>query len=71
MPQYPYVTPIVGLRKLSHLEGNIKALDLKLSDEDSSQLEADSPVPDMFPHTMINTSNPAEFMLTKAAGEFH
>ena len=39
MHKSPYVFPIVGGRKVSHLEGNIKALSLELSDEDMKAID--------------------------------
>ena len=39
MKKTPYVFPIVGGRKISHLKGNIAGLSLELSDEDVKQIE--------------------------------
>lgn len=39
MHKTPNVFPIVGGRKTSHLDGNIAALSLKLSDEDIAKIE--------------------------------
>ncbi|OBT57010.1 hypothetical protein VE04_03120 [Pseudogymnoascus sp. 24MN13] len=36
----PYVFPIIGCRTLSHLEGNIGALGVKLGEEDVKEIEA-------------------------------
>lgn len=35
----PYVSPIIGGRKVEHLESNIQALELDLSDEDIKEIE--------------------------------
>jgi aryl-alcohol dehydrogenase-like predicted oxidoreductase len=35
----PYVSPIIGGRKVEHLESNIQALGLELSDEDVKEIE--------------------------------
>lgn len=37
---YPYTFPIVGGRNLKHLQGNIEALNLKLSQEEMEEIEA-------------------------------
>ena len=38
--EYPYVYPIVGGRKIDHLKGNIEALGLELSAEDTKEIES-------------------------------
>lgn len=38
--KFPYVSPIVGIRKVEHLEGNIDALRLQLSKEDIDEIES-------------------------------
>ncbi|KAH6716978.1 NADP-dependent oxidoreductase domain-containing protein [Leptodontidium sp. MPI-SDFR-AT-0119] len=39
MHKYPYVYPIIGGRKLSHLKGNIEALSIELTDEEIDEIE--------------------------------
>ncbi|KAH7384738.1 NADP-dependent oxidoreductase domain-containing protein [Cadophora sp. MPI-SDFR-AT-0126] len=39
MHKHPYVYPIVGGRKVSHLKGNIEALSIELSDEEIDEIE--------------------------------
>lgn len=45
----PNVFPIVGGRKMSHLDGNIAALSLKLSDEDIERIDNAYPFDIGFP----------------------
>ncbi|KAJ5737742.1 uncharacterized protein N7483_002867 [Penicillium malachiteum] len=40
MKKFPYVSPIVGGRKVEHLLGNIEALGLQLEDSDIDEIEA-------------------------------
>lgn len=49
----PYVFPIVGGRKPEHLKSNIKALDIKLSDEEIKEIEDVQPFDVGFPHNMV------------------
>ncbi|KAJ5272385.1 hypothetical protein N7478_007510 [Penicillium angulare] len=39
MHKFPYVSPIVGGRKVEHLHGNIKALELQLEQQDIDHIE--------------------------------
>lgn len=39
MHKYPYVYPIVGGRNIKHLEGNVAALELELTDEEVKQID--------------------------------
>lgn len=48
-----YVIPMVGGRKVEHLEDNIKALSLKLTDKQVEKLESVKPFDIGFPLTMI------------------
>ncbi|RPD60791.1 Aldo/keto reductase [Lentinus tigrinus ALCF2SS1-6] len=43
MQKTPYVFPIIGGRKVEHLQGNIQALDVALSDEHIRKIEAAKP----------------------------
>ena len=53
MQKTPYVFPIIGGRKISHLQDNIKALSISLSDAQIEELEGVVPFDMCFPHTMI------------------
>lgn len=41
MAKAPYVFPIVGGRRIEHLEQNIQALQLKLTDEEVHKIEGE------------------------------
>lgn len=49
MHKTPYVVPLVGGRKVEHLQSNIEALGLELSDEDIEEIEAAHPFDLGFP----------------------
>ena len=49
MQKAPYVFPIVGGRKVSHLQGNIDALGVELSQEEIDEIEDASPFDIGFP----------------------
>ncbi|KAI9729193.1 MAG: hypothetical protein M1834_007100 [Cirrosporium novae-zelandiae] len=77
MQKTPYVFPIIGCRKLSHLEGNIKALGLELSDEDISEIENANEFDVGFPQTFAKlglnagaVKSPGDVFLTQMAGRF-
>ncbi len=53
MHKTPYVFPIIGGRKVEHLEANLKALDISLSKEQIDYLESTIPFDPGFPTTMI------------------
>ncbi|BGP15257.1 hypothetical protein JCM10213_001610 [Rhodosporidiobolus nylandii] len=53
MAKTPYVFPLVGGRKVEHLHDNIKALDIKLTEEQIKKLETVSSFDFGFPHTMV------------------
>ena len=52
MAKTPYVFPIVGGRKVSHLKGNIEALGLELSPEEIEEIEDASHFDVGFPMNM-------------------
>jgi aryl-alcohol dehydrogenase-like predicted oxidoreductase len=77
----PYVFPIVGGRKVGHLEGNIEALNLSLSTEEVAQIEAAYSFDHGFPHTFLSGTlfesspsrapdGPGDVWLTKLTGNF-
>ena len=49
----PYTIPIVGGRKISHLKDNIRALELKLSEEQIKEIEDAVQFEPGFPHNFI------------------
>lgn len=53
MSKYPYVFPIVGGRKIEHLEDNIRSLKIKLTDEQIEFLESVVPFDVGFPNNFI------------------
>ena len=53
MQKTPYVFPIVGGRKVEHLESNLEALDIVLTPEHIKFLESIVPFDPGFPATMI------------------
>lgn len=57
--QAPYVFPILGGRKVSHLESNIEALSLRLSPEDIDAIESAYDFQIGFPHNFTAGENKA------------
>ncbi|CCF53228.1 hypothetical protein NDA10_002263 [Ustilago hordei] len=51
--KYPYVFPIVGGTKVSHLEDNVKAIGVVLTDEQIKKIEVAVPFDPGFPLSMI------------------
>lgn len=49
----PYIHPLVGGRKVSHLHDNIKALSIRLTEEQIARLEAVKPFELGFPYGLI------------------
>lgn len=49
----PYIFPLIGGRKVEHLQDNIKALSISLSHKQVAFLESQVPFDPGFPHTMI------------------
>ncbi|KAE8420036.1 NADP-dependent oxidoreductase domain-containing protein [Aspergillus pseudocaelatus] len=54
MLKTPYIFPIVGGRKVEHLEGNIDALEIALEDEEMERIEASFEFDPGFPHTFLS-----------------
>jgi len=54
MAKAPYVFPIVGCRKVEHLQGNIEGLSLVLSKEDIAKIESGYAFDPGFPHTFLS-----------------
>jgi len=55
MQKAPFVFPIIGGRKVDHLEENIDALKVALTKEDIKELEDASPVSLGFPHSFVGS----------------
>ncbi|GJJ13408.1 hypothetical protein Clacol_007662 [Clathrus columnatus] len=53
MHKAPYVFPIIGGRKVEHLQSNVEALDIKLTPEHIKSLESLFPFEPGFPHNVI------------------
>ena len=56
------VIPIVGARKVSHVEDNLKCVDVKLSDEQIKQLDDISAIKLGFPHDFFQTDMVTNFV---------
>ncbi|CZR52600.1 related to norsolorinic acid reductase [Phialocephala subalpina] len=54
MLKAPYVFPIVGGRKLEHLQKNIEALAINLSEEEIKEIEAAVPFDFGYPHSFLS-----------------
>lgn len=55
----PYVYPIVGGRKVEHLKGNIKALGLRLDEEELDKIDNAYGFEIGFPHGFLSPQNKA------------
>lgn len=77
----PYVFPIVGGRKLEHIQGNHRALALALSEEEAKEIEGAYPFDHGFPHGFLSgteffggeskqAEGPGDVWMTKSAGQF-
>ncbi len=53
MSKVPYVFPIIGGRKIEHLEANIKALEIKLTTKQIEYLESVVPFEQGFPQNFV------------------
>ena len=53
MHKAPYVFPIIGGRKVEHLQSNIEALGIRLSDEQIAHIEGVLPFDKGFPNSLI------------------
>ncbi|SJL08868.1 probable Aryl-alcohol dehydrogenase [NADP(+)] [Armillaria ostoyae] len=67
MHKTPYVFPIIGGRKVEHLEANLKALDISLSKEQIEYLESTILFDPGFPTTMIGDGSSYRTLLASAA----
>ncbi|KAF7331091.1 Aldo/keto reductase [Mycena venus] len=69
MHKVPFVFPIIGGRKIEHLESNIEALDISLSNEQIAFLESVVPFEPGFPVSMIGDGTETS-RLMGSAGHF-
>ncbi|KPI40092.1 Norsolorinic acid A [Cyphellophora attinorum] len=74
MHKAPYVFPIVGGRKVSHLKANISALGIALSDAEMEEIEGAYDFDIGFPHNLMSgpkpPKNPGDNLLTQIRGQF-
>ncbi|KAH8823435.1 aryl-alcohol dehydrogenase AAD14, partial [Flagelloscypha sp. PMI_526] len=68
MHKTPYVFPIIGGRKVEHLKSNIRALELKLSDEQMKLIESVLPFDLGFPSNFVGNGTEYGFLF-KLAGD--
>lgn len=54
MSKAPYAFPLIGCRKVTHLQENIKGLSLSLDEEDIAKIEAGYSFDPGFPHTFLS-----------------
>ncbi|KAL4248166.1 NADP-dependent oxidoreductase domain superfamily protein, partial [Abortiporus biennis] len=69
MQKTPYVFPIIGGRKVEHLQANIEALDIRLEKEHIEYLESLVPFDKGFPYNFIGDGSDY-YILFKTAGHF-
>lgn len=74
MHKVPYVFPIVGGRKVSHLRSNVAALSVVLSDDEMSKIDTAYNFEVGFPHN-VNSGDklprgPGDLFLTQIRGSF-
>ena len=66
----PYVFPICGGRKIEHLQGNIEALALELSDQELKEIDAAAPFDIGFPSSLSGGTKPEENWMMNMRGNF-
>lgn len=70
----PYIVPIVGGRKISHLKANIEALGLELTEQDIEAIEKAVPFDLGYPQTFLGgaggATHPGDVWMTKRFGHF-
>jgi len=77
----PYVFPIVGQRKVEHLEGSIAGLSVRMTEEDISKVDGGYAFDHGFPHTFLSgtlfdqstprqVEGPGDVWLTRFGGTF-
>jgi len=70
MKKAPYVFPIVGGRKISHLKDNIKALEIVLTDAQIQAIDGAVPFDMGFPHTFLGGTSPETIKLLQRAANY-
>lgn len=85
MQKTPYVFPIVGARKVDHIQGCIEGLGVNLSDDEIQEIEKAYPFEHGFPHSLLNgrlwlsgesdgpsraVGGPEDVVMLKGAGSF-
>ncbi|KAF5665004.1 sterigmatocystin biosynthesis dehydrogenase stcV [Fusarium heterosporum] len=84
MQKAPYVFPIVGGRKVEHIQGSIEGLNVELSEGELAEIEKAYPFDHGFPHTFLSgtmfkgtddldqrqAEGPGDVSLLKAGGTF-
>lgn len=81
MQKTVYVFPIIGLRKVEHLDGGIEGLKVALEDEDIKRIDEAYEFDHGFPHTFLSgtlfdgsrpwaATQPSEVWLNKTYGSF-
>ncbi|CAF1377507.1 unnamed protein product [Rotaria sp. Silwood1] len=69
MSKQPYIFPIVGIRKIEHLQDNIDALKMRLSKEEIKEIEDAYDFKVGFPHDFIG-QHPSQNWLLQMAGHY-
>ena len=69
MAKQPYVFPIVGVRKLEHLQDNIDALKVRLNQEEIKEIEEAYDFKVGFPHDFIG-HHPSQNWLLQFSGHY-
>ncbi|OAX35876.1 Aldo/keto reductase [Rhizopogon vinicolor AM-OR11-026] len=67
MQKVPYVFPLIGGRKVEHLEANLESLAISLTAEQMRYLESIVPFNPGFPYTMIGDGTAYNLLLSSAA----
>ncbi|KAL4957064.1 sterigmatocystin biosynthesis dehydrogenase stcV [Aspergillus filifer] len=81
MDKAPYVFPIVGARKVSHIEGSIAGIGVTLDEDEISEIESAYDFDFGFPHSFLSgtlfdgstsrgADHPSHVWLTKSLGKF-
>ncbi|OLN96924.1 Norsolorinic acid reductase B [Colletotrichum chlorophyti] len=77
----PYVFPIIGGRKVEHLQGNIKGLEVELTEDEVAKVESAYEFDPGFPHTFLSgtlfnkdkpraAEGPEDVWLTRGSGTY-
>ena len=69
MAKQPYIFPIVGIRKVEHLQDSIEALKLRLSKEEVQEIEEAYEFKVGFPHDFTG-HHPSQNQLLKWSGNY-